>query len=107
MYDERLAALGEQLEALVHPYMLGELALGSLPNRSRLLDRMAGMPQPPLARHSHVMRLIESERLCSTGVGYVDALLLASTQLLPGSRIWTRNHRLHAKAERLGVAYAH
>jgi predicted nucleic acid-binding protein len=105
--DSRLAALGERLEALVHPYVLGELALGSLPQRPHLLARMAGMPQPPLARHVHVMQLVEAEKLFSTGVGYVDAHLIASARLLPGSRIWTRDKRLHAQAERLGVAYAY
>ncbi|MFM9977660.1 MAG: type II toxin-antitoxin system VapC family toxin [Sphingomonadaceae bacterium] len=103
--DSHLAILGERLQALVHPYVLGELALGSLPNRARLLERMAGMPQPPLTRHAHVMQLIEAEKLFSTGIGYVDAHLLASTRLLPGSRIWTRDGRLRAQAERLGVAY--
>lgn len=102
----RLAVLGEALEALVHPYVLGEFALGSLPRRAHLLQRMAGMPQPPLARHAHVMRLIETEKLFSTGIGYVDAHLLAAARLLPGGRIWTRDGRLHVQAERLGVAYA-
>lgn len=103
--EQRLAALGERLEALVHPYVLGELALGSLSNRAQLLKRMAGMPQPPLVRHPLVMQMIEAEKLFSTGIGYVDAHLLASTRLLPGSRVWTRDARLHAQAKRLGVAY--
>jgi predicted nucleic acid-binding protein len=103
--DPILALLGERLESLVHPYVLGELALGSLPDRVQFLERMSGMPQPPLARHAHVMQLIEAEQLFSTGIGYVDAHLLASTRLLPGSRIWTRDGRLHAQAKRLGIAY--
>lgn len=101
-----LAVLGEQLEALLHPYVLGEIALGSLRDRTRFLNRMAALPQPPLARHMNVMQLIESKRLYSTGIGYIDAHLLASACLLPGSRVWTDDKRLHAQAERLGVAYA-
>jgi predicted nucleic acid-binding protein len=104
--DRHLATLAERLEALVHPHVLAELALGSLSNRARLLERMAGMPQPPVARHAHVMQIIEAEQLFSTGIGYVDAHLLASARLLPGSRVWTRDGRLHAQAERLGIAYA-
>lgn len=107
MLDRRLALLSERLEALVHPYVIGELALGSLPDRARLLARFAEMPQPPLARHTHVMQLIEAEELFSTGIGYVDAHLLASARLLRGSLIWTRDKRLHVQAERLGIAYAH
>ena len=103
--NSRLAELGERLEALLHPYVLGELALGSLSARKRFLARMAMLPQPPIARHAHVMQLVEAERLFSSGIGYVDAHLLASARLLPGSRVWTKDARLHAQAERLGVAY--
>jgi predicted nucleic acid-binding protein len=103
--DPRLAVLGERLEALMHPYALGEIALGSLPDRTRLLQRMAGLPQPPVARHAQVMQLIDAQNLFSTGIGFVDAHLLASTRLLLGSRVWTRDKRLLAQAERLGVAY--
>lgn len=101
-----LAVFAERLEALLHPYVLGEVALGSLPDRAELLERMAQLPQPPVARHMHVMRLIEAERLFSTGIGYIDAHLLASARLLPGSKVWTGDQRLRAQAERLGVAYA-
>ncbi|MFM9853290.1 MAG: VapC toxin family PIN domain ribonuclease [Sphingomonadaceae bacterium] len=103
--DHQLAMLSERLETLVHPYVLGELALGSLPNRKRLLERMSGLPQPPLARHIHVMQLIEAKQLFSTGIGYVDAHLLASARLLPGGRLWTRDKLLLAQAERLALAY--
>lgn len=103
--NRQLAILGEALEALVNPYVRGEIALGSLPDRKRLLARFDGMPQPPVARHSYVMQLIEAENLFSSGIGYVDSHLIASTRLLPGSRIWTRDQRLLKQAIRLGVAY--
>lgn len=103
--DPHLAMLGERLEALMHPYVLGEITLGSLPDRLRLLQRMAGLPQPPVARHARVMQLIDAQKLFSTGIGYVDVHLLASSRLLPGSRIWTRDKRLLAQTVRLGIAY--
>lgn len=104
--NDRLAGLGEQLELLLHPYVLAELALGSLSRRDWLLGRMALMPQPPVARAADVLRLIDAELLSSTGIGYVDAHLLASTRLLPGGRLWTRDSQLLKQAHRLGVAYA-
>ena len=103
--DSVLAKIGLRLEALLHPYVLGEIALGLLPDRARLLDRMANLPQPPLARHAHVKQLIEAQNLFSTGIGYVDVHLLASARLLRGGSLWTRDTRLHAQAVRLGVAY--
>ena len=103
--NPQLAKLSERLEALLHPFVLGELALGSLPKRRRLLERLSILPQPPVARHDYVMILIEAERLFATGIGYVDAHLLASARLLPGSRVWTGDKRLRAQAERLCVSY--
>jgi predicted nucleic acid-binding protein len=50
------------------------------------------------------MDLVERERLYSTGIGFVDAHLLASTLLTPRARLWTRDRRLHEAAERLDVA---
>ena len=103
--DNRLAGISDRLEALMHPYVLGELALGSLPDRDRLLQRFATLPQPPTVRHEHVLRLIDVKKLISTGIGYVDAHLLASALLLPGGLLWTRDKRLHKQAVRLDVAY--
>jgi predicted nucleic acid-binding protein len=37
------------------------------------------------------------------GIGYVDAHLLASAKLKPGSRLWTRDRRLSAVSDRLGL----
>nr|MBW4036397.1 type II toxin-antitoxin system VapC family toxin [Pseudomonadota bacterium] len=38
------------------------------------------------------------------GIGYIDAHLLASTLLTPDAALWTRDRRLHAAAQRLGLA---
>lgn len=38
------------------------------------------------------------------GIGYVDAHLLAAVRLTHGSGLWTRDRRLGAVAQRLGVA---
>ena len=47
---------------------------------------------------------IERHALFGTGIGYVDAHLLMSTFLTPEATLWTRDKRLRAVAERLGVA---
>lgn len=47
--------------------------------------------------------MIEYDALWGTGLGYVDAHLLASARLTAGTRIWTRDQRLAAAAARLGV----
>lgn len=91
-------------EALMHPHVLGEVALGSFRQRNRWLPRLEILPIAKLAEEDHVLHLIESRSLFSTGVGYTDAHLLASC-LLMRCPIWTRDKRLHKQSERLGVAY--
>jgi predicted nucleic acid-binding protein len=100
--------LGELLlrdHALMHPHALGEIALGSIKNRSAVLARFLLLPVPNVAKEGHVLTLIEEHGLAATGVGYTDAHLLASALLTPGGQLWTRDKRLHEQAERLGVAY--
>jgi predicted nucleic acid-binding protein len=104
-YDDHLAELIADGRLLMHPHIMGEVALGNLRERDKLLARLELLPQAPLARDGDVRRLIANHKLFSTGIGYVDAHLLASVHLLPGARLWTGDHRLHAHAERLSVAH--
>ena len=53
-----------------------------------------------------MLHLIDVENLFASGIGYTDAHLLASALLTAGGKLWTRDRKLHAQAERLGVAYA-
>lgn len=104
--DALLASLLLDLRGLLHPFVLGEIALGSLPRRDGYLGALRQLPRPSIARHHEVAKLIESEALHGTGIGHVDAHLLASCRLMPGSTLWTRDKRLHAQAQRLGIAFA-
>ena len=56
-----------------------------------------------LAGAAAVFYLIEERRLFARGIGLVDASLLASCLLTLGTRLWTRDRRLHAAALELGV----
>jgi predicted nucleic acid-binding protein len=47
--DERLARILEQGQVLSHPYVIGELALGSLRNRERILGALQDLPQTSVA----------------------------------------------------------
>lgn len=103
--EPRLDALLMREHALMHPHALGEIALGSMKRREVVLSRFALLPVPNVAKEGYVLYLIEEKDLAATGLGYTDAHLLASALLTPGGRLWTRDKRLHAQAERLGVAY--
>jgi predicted nucleic acid-binding protein len=103
--DGHFAAALDADTVLTHPFVIGELALGSHADRSRFLWRMERLARVPVARHESVMTLIESETLFSKGIGYVDAHLLASTRVTPGTRLWSRDNALQAQAQRLGVGF--
>lgn len=102
--DRKLADLLEAGRALGHPFVVGELALGNLQGRSVILEALQALPQAARASDEETLVLIEKERLSGLGIGYVDACLLAATRLTPGAALWTRDGRLAAAAERLGVA---
>ncbi|HEX3884678.1 MAG TPA: type II toxin-antitoxin system VapC family toxin [Stellaceae bacterium] len=102
--NEILSILLERKDVLTHPFVIGEIALGSISSRVAVLAGLDKLPGMPLARHIDVMRLIESHQLFGRGVGYVDAHLLTSARLRPDTTLWTRDRRLHEAADRLGVA---
>lgn len=101
-----ITALIERTEAVTHPFVIGELAMGSLPDRRETLRFLSDLPGIAPASHAEVMALVEWQRLFGTGIGLVDAHLLASVRAVPGALLWTRDRRLRTQAERLGVAYA-
>jgi len=103
--DAGLAALLERASVLTHPFVIGELACGSIGQRTQLIGLLQMLPQATVAQADEVLTFIERRRLYALGIGYVDAHLLASVALTPGSSLWTRDKRLLAAARRLGCAY--
>ncbi len=91
--------------AAMHPHVLGEIALGSFRDRDTILSRFRRLPVPNVAREDHVIYMINEHSLWATGIGYSDAHLLASARISPDGYLWTRDKRLRAQAERIGVAY--
>ena len=100
-----LAGLLERRGALAHPWVTGELALGHLRRRQEVIGLIDRLPQATLATASEVMTLIERHELYGTGIGYVDAQLLAATKLTDAATLWTRDRHLRAATTRLGCAF--
>ena len=101
--DQRLIGLLETSQVLAHPFVIGELALGSLKNRETLLASLSELPQATTATDPEVLDFIDRNALFGVGVGYIDVHLLASTRLNAGARLWTRDKRLASVADRLGL----
>jgi hypothetical protein len=102
--DERLIALLERSSVLVHPFIIGELACGSLHDRKTVLELLQDLPAAVVADVDEVLVFIDRHRLHGKGIGYVDIHLLAAVALTDGAKLWTRDKRLLASAQALGLA---
>ena len=100
-----LALLLKDNRTVMHPFVIGEIALGNLNNRAEVLARLQKLPTVPVATDPEVLFFIEQQRLAGRGIGYVDAHLLAATVLNPSARLWTRDNKLWEAATSLEVAY--
>ncbi len=104
--DRKLGALLNSGQVLCHPFVIAELALGNPPRRAEILASLGRLPEANVAQTAEVMTFIAAHRLWGRGVGLVDAHLLAATALTPDARLWTRDRRLGATAEALGMAHS-
>lgn len=90
----RLAGLLEAGDVCTHSFVIGELALGSLGRRrSQILADLRMLPELPAVADAEVHQLIESRELSGSGIGWVDAHLLASA-LAAHVELWTLDRRL-------------
>ena len=90
----------------MHPFVIGELALGHLTSRTRILETMHELPMAVVATEREVLHLFELERLYGRGVGYIDVHLLAAARLTERALLWTRDRILRETAHALGLAHA-
>lgn len=104
--EVRLQELLLNDEAVTHPLVRLELALGSIANREPLLSDLALLPQAPIAETDELFQLLELRKLYSRGIGVTDLHLIASALLDKSLSIWTRNRRLGKIAEELGLRAA-
>lgn len=102
--DPTLGRLLGERAVLLHPFVLGELALGYIPGLSDIMATLHLLPQAVVADADAVIGSIEKDRLSGSGIGYVDAHLVVSTRLTPEAKLWTRDKRLRAVAERLAIS---
>ncbi|HKV71111.1 MAG TPA: PIN domain-containing protein [Gemmatimonadales bacterium] len=101
--NPRFRRLLEADQIVVHPFVLGEIALGAITPRADVLTHLRALRAPRVAQHTEVMALIDHSRLWSRGIGWVDVHLLASA-LLDQIRLWTLDQALARAAHALGVA---
>lgn len=89
---------------LQHPYVTGELVLGNPPDRQTMIAVLGSFPQIVPQVFDSFIEFAERLSLGGTGIGFVDANLLASA-VASKAQVWTRDKRLAAQAERLGLGF--
>ena len=104
--DPGLVALLERAAVVMHPFVMGEIACGSLKDRQSLLELLHDLPGAVIATDDEAMQFIERQRLYGKGIGYIDVHLLASVALTGGAQLWTRDQRLRQVAAAMGFAYS-
>ena len=87
----------------MHPFIVAEIALGSLHNRRRILAEMDALRSVQVASLDEVRYMIEAHSLYSKGIGLTDAHLIASCLLTPGAQLWTHDSNLKKVAQALNV----
>jgi len=90
-------------EIVIHPFIIAELALGSLRQRAKTLALLDLLPQVRIPQLVEVRLMIEARRLYSLGIGLTDAHLIASIFVNPSTLLWTRDKPLRKVAEALGI----
>jgi predicted nucleic acid-binding protein len=93
----------DQGQIVIHPFIIAELALGSLRQRTKTLALLDFLPQVRVAQLSEVRLTIEARGLYSLGIGLTDAHLIASVFINPSTLLWTRDRRLRKAVEGLGI----
>ncbi|HRH87169.1 MAG TPA: type II toxin-antitoxin system VapC family toxin [Rubrivivax sp.] len=103
--DPGLVELLERSSVVMHPFVVGEIACGSLRERESILELLQDLPPAVVADGDEVLQFIERHALHGKGIGYVDVHLLASVALTQGAKLWTRDMKLHRIAAALDCAY--
>ena len=101
--DPALVIYLEQCRILVHPFIIGELAMGGLSPRMPILTELSALPEIDVATDHEVRLFVDRQTLFGRGLGYIDAHLLTSVRLTQGALLWTKDKRL-AAAEKSGLA---
>jgi predicted nucleic acid-binding protein len=101
--NAKMRKLLEDGQIAMHPFVVAEIALGSLHDRRKTLAEMGALWEVKVARLTEVRRMIESHALYSRGIGLIDAHLIASCLITQGTQLWTRDVSLQNVAKSLGI----
>jgi hypothetical protein len=102
--NNRLETLLKEDQIVCHPFIIGELACGNLKNRQEIIRMLELLPQGTIAGHNEVLYFIDKHRIQGSGIGWIDAHLLASCYLT-GCTIWTLDKSLSKIAKNIKISH--
>jgi predicted nucleic acid-binding protein len=102
-HNAQMQTLLNSGQVLMHPTVVAELALGSLHDRKKTFAELDKILQVRMAPLNDVRQMIEARVLYAKGIGLTDAHLIASCLIVPGVKLWTRDTRLRAVSQALGI----
>lgn len=103
--EPALTEIGRGGEMVMHPFVIGELAAGHLPNWEETIAALRLLPRSPILDENGYYQFVSHHGLMASGLSFVDIHLLASVVAMEGGRIWTRDKRLAARADAFGLLY--
>jgi predicted nucleic acid-binding protein len=75
--NDHLRLLLDNGEVLCHPFIIGELACGSMSKRREVLDLLNALPAAAVAEHEEVMHFLNARQLHGRGVGIASRAAFA------------------------------
>lgn len=107
-FREGQATLSEIIEhdfLAIHPLVIGELAVGNLPNRQQTLSDLHTFHRVRSASDEETHHLIEENQLWGKGLQWNDFSILASVIASENVLLWTEDKRLASVAKQFSVCY--
>ena len=101
--NRELRRVLNQGQVAIHPWIVAELALGSLRDRVKTLALLDLLPHVRVPQMHEVRLMMEARRLYNLGIGLTDAHLIASVFLNPPTQLWTQDKRLRRVANGFGI----
>lgn len=102
--DRQLTMLLEADDVVCHPFVIGELACGSLARRHAILELLHALPRTRQADHDEILAFIDDQHLHGSGIGLIDAHILWAS-VNEAHVLCTRDAPLRRIAVRLGIAF--
>ena len=102
--NSNLVALLDDNRVTIHDFVVGELACGQLKHRREIISLLKTLPRLETLPHDDVLFFIGERKLFGSGIGWVDAHLLAST-IAEGSELWAFDKSLNNVAKKCSVLF--